>query len=47
MRVLAFLAALTLAGCSFSAGGWKLCVLDHADVTVRIAHPHADPNASP
>jgi len=38
---------LAVAGCSASAGGWSFCFLDHADLTVRVAHPHTDPNAAP
>jgi len=38
------LVALLAAGCSASAGGWKFCLLDHADLTLRVAHPHTDPN---
>jgi len=38
---------IALLGCSASAGGWSFCFLDHADLTVRVAHPHADPNAAP
>jgi len=36
---------LAVAGCSVSAGGWSACLLDHADLTLRVAHPHVDPNA--
>jgi len=47
IRALAVVATLALAGCSFSAGGWSACFLDHADLSVSVEHPHnhADPNA--
>jgi len=42
------LAALALAGCSFSAGGWSACFLDHSNLEITVSHPHAgaDPNAN-
>jgi len=48
IRTAILIAVLSLAGCSFSAGGWSACFLDNADVTVRVSHPHpgADPNAA-
>lgn len=39
------IAILLTLGCSFSAGGWSLCLLDHSDLTLTVSHPHADPNA--
>jgi len=41
------LAAL-LSGCSFSAGGWSACFLDHSNLEITVSHPHgsADPNAN-
>jgi len=46
IRALAIVATLALAGCSFSAGGWSACFLDHADLSLSVAHPHnhTDPN---
>jgi len=43
-RIAAVSLVLVLLGCSASAGGWSFCFLDHADLTVRVQHPHADPN---
>jgi len=35
---------VVLLGCSASAGGWSVCFLDHANLELSVAHPHADPN---
>ena len=45
IRALAIVATLALAGCSVKAGGWSACFLDHANLELRVAHPHVDPNA--
>jgi len=37
------LAAL-LSGCSVTAGGWSLCLLDHTNLQLSVQHEHADPN---
>jgi len=39
------LAAL-LSGCSITAGGWSLCLLDHTNLQLSVQHEHADPNAN-
>lgn len=31
--------------CSFSAGGWQDCFLDHTNLELSVQHAHGDPNA--
>jgi len=38
------LLSVTLAGCSIKAGGWSICFLDNANLTLEVAHD-LDPNA--
>jgi len=34
-------------GCSITAGGWSLCLLDHTNLQLSVQHEHADPNGTP
>lgn len=43
-RALVLGIAIAITGCSVSALGWRFCLLDNADLTLRIAHPLEDPN---
>jgi len=45
IRTSVLIVVLSLAGCSLTAGGWSLCLLDHSNLTLTVSHPHADPNA--
>jgi len=45
IRTYVLITVLTLAGCSVTAGGWSLCLLDHTNLELSVQHPHADPNA--
>jgi len=48
IRVVLALVVLWLTACSFSAGGWSACFLDHSNLEITVSHPHgsADPNAN-
>ncbi len=41
------LLCVAISGCSFSAGGWSACFLDHSNLEITVSHPHGavDPNA--
>jgi len=47
IRTAILIAVLSLAGCSFSAGGWSACFLDHSNLELTVSHPHGavEPNA--
>ena len=45
-RAVVLVVALGALGCSVTAGGWSVCILDHTDLQLTIAHEHTDPNAN-